>query len=157
MKRLPTISAGLAGLVLAACAGVDYSPRETAGGLTGAVIGGYLGSQVGEGEGKTLATGAGALLGAMIGSEIGRALDDVDRLRAREALTRAHSVPIGETVRWNNPDSGHFGTVTPVRDGTSTAGRYCREYRQSITVDGRREVATGIACRRSDGTWQIVS
>ncbi|MBW4706198.1 glycine zipper 2TM domain-containing protein [Roseobacter sp. YSTF-M11] len=139
------------------CTPDDYGPRQTTGGLTGAVLGGLLGAQFGQGDGRLAATGAGVLIGTLIGSEIGRSMDDTDRLRANAAITRAYRADLGETIRWNNPNSGNYGTVVALRDGTSTAGRYCREYRQTITIGGRRAVGTGIACRQPDGTWQIVS
>lgn len=67
----------------------------------------------------------------------------------------ATSAPVGQTITWN--DNGASGTVTPVRDGTSSDGRYCREFRQSVTIGGRSEQAYGTACRQPDGSWQVVS
>ncbi|MDG1167621.1 MAG: RT0821/Lpp0805 family surface protein [Sulfitobacter sp.] len=140
----------------AACTPTDYGPRETTGGMTGAVLGGLLGAQFGRGDGRLVATGAGVLIGALIGSEIGKSMDGADRQRANDAIRVAHRADIGETIRWNNALSGNFGTVTPLREGVSASGRYCREYRQTITVNGRRAIGTGIACRQPDGTWRIV-
>mgnify|MGYP001815199343 FL=1 len=156
---LPTRRAVTAAAVLfaAACTPADYGSRETTGGLTGAVLGGLLGAQFGRGDGNLVTTGAGVLIGALIGSEIGRSMDDVDRIRANEAISFAHQAEIGETIRWNNTQTGNFGTVTPLRDGLTASGRYCREYQQTITIDGRRAVGVGIACRQPDGTWRIVS
>ena len=76
---------------------------------------------------------------------------------AAQANERAHSAPIGETISWNNPESGNSGTVMPVRDGQSTNNRYCREYEQEIFVGGRRETGVGTACQNPDGTWEIVN
>ena len=139
------------------CTPEDYGPRQTTGGLPGAVLGGMLGAQFGRGDGRLAATGAGVLIGTLLGSEIGRSMDDTDRLRANEAVRRAHSAQLGQTIRWNNPNTGNLGTVTAVRDGISTAGQYCREYRQTLTIGGRRETGVGVACRQADGTWRIVS
>ena len=36
-------------------------------------------------------------------------------------------------------------------------GAYCRDFTQTITVDGEFEEAHGTACRQSDGTWRIVN
>jgi surface antigen len=36
----------------------------------------------------------------------------------------------------------------------SSSYSYCREFQQTITVGGRKEQATGQACRQADGTWQ---
>ena len=144
------------GLIVAGCAQNDYGPKQTVGGLTGAVLGGVLGAQFGGGKGQLAATGAGVLIGALVGSEVGRSMDQVDRMRANEAVVSARTAPIGETITWNNPQSGNYGSVTPMRDGTAASGEYCREFQQSITVAGRKEQGYGIACRQPDGTWRIV-
>ncbi len=66
---------------------------------------------------------------------------------------RVRDVPIGRPVTWSNPRSGNRGTVTPVRDGTSLSGAYCREFRQTVTIGGRTRRAYGVACQRSGGGW----
>lgn len=131
--------------------------KELLGGASGAVVGGILGSKVGDGSGQLWATGVGVLVGGLLGTEIGRSLDRADMVYANRANTEAHTVPVGETVSWNNPETGNRGTVTPTRDGYSSAGRYCREYQQKIYVGGKEESAYGTACREPDGSWEIVS
>lgn len=144
-------------LILPACETLQRSgQKEAIGGVGGAVLGGLAGSQVGSGSGQLWATGAGALLGALAGSEVGRSLDKADRIYARQANERALSAPVGETIAWNNPETGNSGTVTPTRDGYSASGRYCREYQQKIMVDGQEQTAYGTACRQPDGSWEIV-
>jgi len=82
-------------------------------------------------------------------------MDEVDRMKANQAINQAHSAPLGDTITWNNPDSGHSGTVTPVRDGTSSSGQYCREFQQTVVIGGQVEEGYGVACRQPDGTWRI--
>ncbi len=131
--------------------------KELIGGGTGAVLGGLLGSKIGDGSGQLWATGAGALLGAFVGSEVGRSLDRADLAYAKSANERALDAPLGETISWNNPESGNYGTITPTREGThKPTGRYCREYQQTIVVGGQEESAYGTACRQPDGSWEIV-
>ena len=144
-------------LFLAACAqgGQGVGTKQAVGGLGGAALGGLLGSQFGSGEGRLAATAAGVLIGGLVGSEIGRNLDEVDRLQAQQAASRAQTAPIGQTITWNNPNTGNYGSVTPLRDGTSQSGEYCREFQQTVTVGGRTQQAYGIACRQPDGSWQI--
>lgn len=156
MRSTLLLAAIAMSLAVAACAPNDFGRRESIGGLTGAALGGLLGAQFGSGTGRLAATGAGVLIGALTGSAIGRSMDDVDRLRANEAIRTSYSSPLGETIDWNNPRSGNLGAVTPIRDGTSSSGQYCREYQQSITVGGRTEHGFGVACRQADGTWRIV-
>lgn len=145
-----------AAISLAACQQVQNNPKQTAGTVLGGVGGAVVGSQFGKGTGNIAATAAGTLLGAFLGSEVGASLDRADRLEAERAHQTAMSSPMGEPIRWNNPDSGHSGTVTPVKDGRTDSGRYCREYRTTVQIDGREEVAYGQACQQPDGTWRVV-
>ena len=129
--------------------------KELFGALGGAAVGGLLGSQIGSGTGQLAATAGGTLLGALVGGGIGHSLDEVDQMKAEQADTQARSVAIGETISWNNPNSGHSGTVTPTRHGYTNSGDYCREFQRTITIDGKVEQAHGITCRQPDGSWRI--
>lgn len=157
MKKLILVSVLAAGLAMSGCTqtGGTFS-KENIGLASGAVVGGVLGSQVGSGSGRLWATGAGALLGSLVGSNIGQSLDRADQMYMQQATQRAHSAPVGETISWNNPESGHGGTITPTRDGRTNTGRYCREYQTTVTVGGQRENAYGTVCQQPDGSWEIV-
>ncbi len=157
MNKFTLIIAMVAVVGLSACESLQgRGNKELIGGGAGAVIGGVLGSQVGGGSGQKWATGAGVLLGALIGSDIGASLDKADRAYAAQATSQAHKAPIGETITWNNPETGHAGTVKPVNDGYSSSGRYCREYQQTVIVGGEEKSAYGKACQQPDGSWEIV-
>jgi surface antigen len=156
MRRVATSLALVAALVAAGCEQSGYGTKQTIGGLGGAALGGLLGAQFGAGTGRLITTGAGVLIGGLVGSEIGRQMDVQDRQYANAAINRAYDAPIGSDIDWNNPESGNYGTITPVRDGTSASGQYCREFQQTITIGGRREQGVGVACRQPDGTWRIV-
>jgi surface antigen len=84
-------------------------------------------------------------------------MDEVDRMKANQAVNQAHTAPLGEKIIWNNPNNNHSGSIIPVRDGYSESGRYCREFYQTVSIGGRTEDAYGIACRQADGTWRIVN
>lgn len=145
----------LAGSVLlSAC---SQSNSETMGGVFGGIAGGVLGSQFGEGSGKTAATIGGALLGTWIGTSVARDMTRQDRVYYEQATTEAQQAPVGETITWNNPETGHQGTVTPTREGQTQSGQYCREFQQTVTIDGRTERAYGTACQQPDGSWKIVN
>lgn len=153
MKFLAILA--VASLSLTACQ--STGTKQLLGGTTGAVLGGLAGSQIGGGKGQLVAVGVGTLLGAFAGSEIGASLDKADMMYANQAQQQAYSAPVGQTISWNNPDSGHAGTVTPVKDGYSNTGRYCREYSQTIYVEGRQQTAYGTACQNPDGSWALVN
>jgi len=156
MQRVSLVMALLLALAVAACEAQDRGVKQTIGGLSGAALGGLLGAQFGSGTGQLATTAAGVLIGALVGSEIGRTMDDVDRMKADEAVNRSHTASLGETITWNNPQSGNSGSITPVRDGTSTTGRYCREFQQTVVVGGKTEQGYGVACREPDGTWRLL-
>jgi surface antigen len=157
MKANKLTVAAVAGLALAGCV-TDGGNKEIAGTLLGAGLGGFAGSKIGSGKGQLAAVAAGTLLGGFLGQNIGQSLDKADKLYAERAFNRASKAPVGQTIVWNNPDSGNRGTVTTVRDGTNTGtGAYCREYQTTVMVGGRSEQAYGTSCRQPDGSWQIVS
>ncbi len=143
-------------LGLAACEG--QGAKQTGGTLLGAGLGALLGSQVGGGKGQLAAVAIGALAGAYFGSEIGKSLDNADRLAMRNTSQNAlERNQIGQASSWSNPDSGHRGTVTPTRTYQAASGDPCREYQQTVTIDGKTEQAFGRACRQPDGSWKIVN
>lgn len=133
----------------------NAGPGEGLGTILGAGAGAAIGSQVGGGSGKIAAVAIGALLGGLAGQSIGRQLDENDKRRAGQAFNQATAKPVGETVTWYNPDTEHRGSVTPIREGQSSTGRYCREFQQTVTIGGNTEEAYGVACRQPDGTWKI--
>ena len=148
----------LAALSIAGCSVEFGGPKEAIGTVVGAVIGGVAGSEVGDGTGQLAAVGAGVLIGAFIGSEIGESLDEMDKLYALEAYEKAiETSRVGETTRWENPDSGNSGAYTPTLAYRTEQGQYCREFTQSISVSGTTQDGSGTACRRQDGTWEIIN
>lgn len=161
--RKGLIAVAAASVLLAGCANTGSGPGElganktTAGGLLGAAGGAVAGAQFGKGKGQLAAVAAGTLLGALVGSEVGRSLDKADQQYAYRAQQQAQAAPIGQTIMWSNPDSGHSGSVTPLREGRIPAtGEYCREYQQSVQVGGQTQNAFGTACRQPDGSWRVV-
>lgn len=143
-------------LILGGCATDGMGNKQTMGTILGAAAGAWAGSSIGSGGGKTVATAAGTLLGAYLGGQVGRSMDEVDRMKAAQAQQQAFTAPIGETIYWNNRESGNSGQVAAVRDGTSVSGDYCREFRHEMNVSGETASETGTACRDADGTWRIL-
>ncbi len=144
-------------LALAACA-PGQGRKQTGGTLIGAGLGALTGSQIGGGRGKLAAVAIGALAGAYLGSEVGKSLDRADKLAMRRTSQDAlEGNPTGQSSSWSNPDSGHRGTVTPTKTYQTASGRPCREYQQTVTIDGKTEQAYGRACRQPDGSWKITN
>jgi len=92
-------------------------PKQTGGTLIGAGLGALAGSQIGQGHGRVAAVAIGVLAGAALGNEVGRSLDRVDHLHQSSATTAAYQAPIGRRIKWKNPNSVSFGSVTASREG----------------------------------------
>jgi len=157
-KRLMKLSVvALVAVPLVGCQTMQDNPKQTAGTLVGAGLGALAGSQIGSGKGQLAAVAIGALAGAYLGGELGASLDRADKMYAQRTTQESLEYnQAGQAKSWRNPDSGHAGTVMPTRTYVSADGQNCREFEQTIYVDGKQETAKGRACRRADGTWQIV-
>ena len=136
---------------------VSSGPKQTAGTLSGMVIGGALANDMaGESKNKSIATILGAFVGGVIGQNIGAQLDERDRLLAGEAYTTALEYnPSDKAAEWKNPDTGNYGRVVPVNTYRQN-GRYCREFTQEIFIGGQKQTGYGRACRQPDGSWEII-
>jgi len=146
-----------AAVLLAGCQNMQDNPKQTMGTILGAGTGAFFGSQIGSGRGQMVGIAVGTLAGAMLGSEIGKSLDNADKaMSQRTAQASLETNRTGQTSSWRNPDSGNSGTYTPTSTYRSTSGQDCREFEQTITVEGRTERAMGRACRQPNGTWQVV-
>ncbi len=144
-------------LGLNACA-ENQGRKERGGTVVGAIAGGLLGATIGKGSGQVIAIGVGAVLGGIIGSEVGKSLDRADQAYMRSTTQESlETRRTGETAVWRNPDNRHSGTVTPTRTYRRSSGEQCREFQQTVSIDGRSERAYGTACRQADGSWKIIS
>ena len=102
--------------------------------------------------------GAGVLAGGLLGNKVGKSMDCRDiEYHNSTAQKSFETQRTGTTSEWANPDSGHSGTITPVQTFQRSDGVYCRDFQQTISVDGETELANGTACRQPDGTWKIGS
>lgn len=164
MKRFISLFAVASIVMLSGCLttdgqnGSNIFSKQNIGMLLGGAGGGYLGSQIGGGKGKTIATVLGVLLGGYAGNQAGLSLDRADQLAATQnASYTLNNVPSGNTTVWQgrNPQQQTSGTFTPTRTYQQPSGQYCREYSQTITISGKTEQAYGTACRMSNGDWKI--
>jgi surface antigen len=143
-------------LTVTGCAS-SMGPKEAGGTAIGGLGGAIIGSQVGRGTGRLVGVAIGTLAGALIGQEVGKTLDRADRMAMENTAQQALEYnEANRPATWRNPDSGHSGTVTPIRTYRKPSGQYCREYTQTVMIGGEESKAYGTACRRPDGSWEIV-
>jgi surface antigen len=148
MIKKSILLALMASIGLTGCASMNH---EDTGTLGGAAIGGLIGSRFGSGAGQLAATGVGAMLGAFIGGNIGQTMDKQDQMRMRDAL---ETTKTGQSTAWRNPDNGNRYRVEPTKTYYQK-GRPCRQFTTVATIEGKREVVHGRACRNPRGQWQI--
>ena len=70
-----------------------------------------------------------------------------------DAYRQALAAPVGQAIEWNSGSAQD--TVETTLDGWA-GERYCREFRQNVTIDGQTQGATGTACKTPNGDWQLV-
>lgn len=71
-----------------------------------------------------------------------------------EASAKALAAKDGTPVRWSNPASGAFGTLTPYPDPQKNPA--CREIHMENVAENVKSAGYYRFCKRSDGSWQPV-
>ena len=152
MKKMLTIGAiVLLSIHLVGCTNMT---NQDVGTITGGVAGGLIGSTVGQGSGRVLAIAAGTLAGAYLGGAVGKSMDDTDRMKMNQALERNN---VDQPAYWHNGNTGADYQVVPTRNVEMDGNRYCREYRTTANINGRKQQMYGTACRQPDGSWQAMN
>ena len=61
---------------------------------------------------------------------------------------------VGQTTSWADPDGSNH-TLTPTNTYNENS-RPCRDFRQTVEINGQTEIMTGKACRQNDGSWKLI-
>ncbi len=64
------------------------------------------------------------------------------------------TVEDGETGKWNNPQTGHGGSITPLTR-VQQDNKPCRQTRFMSDVNGQENVSEFFLCRQPDGVWAV--
>ncbi|MES2219293.1 MAG: RT0821/Lpp0805 family surface protein [Pseudomonadota bacterium] len=151
MKKI--IASVIIFLTSASLIGCDSMNNQDVGTVSGAVIGGLVGSRFGSGAGQMVAIGAGSVAGAYLGGQIGRSMDMADRARMNNAF---ENNAVGQPAYWQNNNTGVTYDVTPTRNISYEGNPYCREYHSTAIIAGKNQQIYGTACRKPDGSWEVV-
>lgn len=65
--------------------------------------------------------------------------------------------PIGQTYNYADDGANAAGSITVTRDFTTGFGAPCREFRHRLERMGKSASEDGIACRRADGGWEVLT
>jgi len=92
------------------------------------------------------------------GLAFGQSLEEPEQLAMSDTLQYSlENNPTNRVANWVNPDTGHSGSVVPLKTYTNELGQPCREFITTIIIGGKEEQGYGTACRQPDGSWQIVA
>ena len=61
----------------------------------------------------------------------------------------------GDPLRWDMPEHALSGATMPVATVRLNSGTYCRQYKQQLNHSGEDRAFYGLACRTTEGTWQV--
>ncbi|MBT3305632.1 MAG: hypothetical protein HN377_04030 [Alphaproteobacteria bacterium] len=141
------------------CTNVEMSREEMLGAAAGAAAGGFLGFQMGGGLlMHSLYATAGTVAGGAGGYYATRALMGSDlaayERTAQKGLAQAND---GQVLDWQNPETGNSGIFRTIRSFQMADGRYCRQYRTTVSFDRDVQSGVGMACKMDGGQWQVVS
>jgi len=156
VKKLTAIVVAVS---LGGCANIDLTREEMLGTAAGAAVGGIVGYQFGGGLiMNSLFATAGTLVGATAGLMTTQALMGPDAASYDRTAARAlSSAQDGTITEWKNEETGSSGIFRPTNSFYMADGRLCRQYRATIAFAKNVRSGVGMACRGSDGRWQVVS
>ncbi|ETZ05369.1 glycine zipper 2TM domain-containing protein [Holospora undulata] len=147
-----TVFSTLILIILSGCSPQNSPKLGQMGGLVlGGATGGFIGSTIGKGRGRVLATAVGAVLGGALGSFIGSQLDPKEQQEVKDSTV--HALESGETQTWKSSKKNAKCMVRPA----AIDSKGCREYKTIVMIDGKKEEAYGRACKDEFGEWRIES
>ena len=154
-KTLVSLAVAFTLVSVAGCSSNTQEQNTILGGTTGAVVGGLAGSLVGQGTGKAVAIGVGILAGALVGGYAGHSMDSRDNAQMYQTMNNGST---NKTVNWKNKKTGTSYSMVPTSKVMTVNGNpNCRSYNITTTTkEGKTQQDNGIACRQTNGTWQVV-
>ena len=79
---------------------------------------------------------------------------EADLAKMAEATQQAlENNKVGVSTNWSVEGSTHLGTATVTRTFEDDSGAPCREFQETVTIDGETQAAFGTACRDVEGNW----
>ncbi len=157
------------GLVGAAATDSRAQNDTLLGGLLGGAAGAGIGAAFGGGKGAAIGGISGLLLGALAGNSIANNRDRYDPppqqgYYAPPPTYYGYQQPAGYAPAYAAPQ-GYAAppayvpqaVPAPVAQAPAYSANYCRDFTQTIIIDGVEKNAYGKACLQPDGSWRIVN
>ena len=104
----------------------------------------------------SMVPGGDDITGSLADVPFGQLLDEEDRRRERAALATALD-PQGDgaTIHWENPKTGHKGSITASGHAYPADNKVCRGFTGDLTHKGGQRSMQGTACIVAAGEWAL--
>jgi surface antigen len=165
IKNYPTKSIAvllLVGAGLLPIGGCETIRRETGlsrstqtGAAAGAAFGGIVAALA---DANPAWIAASVILGGVAGGAVGNELGKEDA--KRHASNNLHSLDTlseGQTSKWSNSRTGHYGSTTVRRVSRRDDGTVCKTYTEKVHAGSETVTREGTACRVRGGSWKQAS
>ncbi|MES9813816.1 MAG: RT0821/Lpp0805 family surface protein [Candidatus Thiodiazotropha sp.] len=77
---------------------------------------------------------------------------EIAKMATRDILEKRE---LGDSVMWDNPDSGNSGKLTILKAGKSS-GKLCKKLKITNRAKGQEGTSNSIFCKQPDGKWKAV-
>ena len=169
MKTMKILAVVVMSVGLVGAAATDSRAQNDTllGGLLGGAAGAGIGAAFGGGKGAAIGGVSGLLLGALAGNSIGR-----NRNRYDPPPQQGYYAPPPTYYGYQQQPAGYaqgyaappaytappaYAPQSVPAQAPAYSANYCRDFNQTIIIDGVEKNAYGKACLQQDGSWRIVN
>jgi surface antigen len=121
------------------------------------VFGAGVGLAAGSAIGSTAAEAGLGAAGFVVGLAVAPYLGKRDVAYFDQAIEQAAARPLGESVRWRNPNTGTTGEIKVIGEEKLFAAKQCRKLRSSVTTENEMSFEEMVVCRDNAQPWYIHS
>jgi surface antigen len=130
--------------------------NQLAGSFMGMSLGGYDGYSFGHGVERLAATETGVFAGGSMANEILRAADHASGLYYNSpAYAYYERRPVYYSSQYYTPNYVALPTPPPPIYVDDDTGNYCREFSQTVRMNGHVGESYGTVCLQPDGSWRV--
>lgn len=105
------------------------------------------------GKRQVLGIGVGVVGEPLVGGSMGQSMDHSDYIHAYYAMDHARK---NKAHHWKNKNGMRY-TLIPTSAAKKMYGhKRCRNYTMIASLHGKKEKVYGVACRKSDSTWENI-
>ncbi len=142
-------------LILSSCE--NTNDKKVIGQIIGAAVGGYLGSQVGDGITKDLSVILGGAAGYILGGKIVQILNENEKEEFNNVIEDSlNNNSDNSSKLWTSSENEKIsGQVTPL-NYFEKGNKSCRDFKKIIKKNDEIFEERSTACRDKDGNWILI-